>query len=165
MSDDYDKIAELVRNGYSIDEALNQIPQTDTFPSATTSVEGGVILATDAEVTAGTDTSKVPPVSAMVAHQGIGKAWVSFNGTGTVAIEDSFNVTSITDNGVGDYTVSFTTNMADTNYAVLSMQQANGTTGILTGSKAVGSVRINAYTTGGAVFDPAEIGVLVVGAQ
>lgn len=46
------------------------------------------------------------------------KAWVSFNGTGTVAIRDDFNVSSITDNGTGDYTVNLTTAMANTNYVV-----------------------------------------------
>jgi hypothetical protein len=45
------------------------------------------------------------------------RAWVNFNGTGTVAIRASFNVTSITDNGTGDYTVNFTTAMADANYS------------------------------------------------
>ena len=45
------------------------------------------------------------------------RAWVNFNGTGTVAIRASGNVTSITDNGVGDYTVNFTNAMPDTNYA------------------------------------------------
>ena len=43
-------------------------------------------------------------------------AWVNFNGTGTVAIRASYNVSSITDNGVGDYTVNFTTALADANY-------------------------------------------------
>jgi hypothetical protein len=46
------------------------------------------------------------------------RAWVNFNGTGTVAIRASFNVTSITDNGTGDYTVNFTTAMPDANYSV-----------------------------------------------
>jgi hypothetical protein len=46
------------------------------------------------------------------------RAWVNFNGTGTVAIRASGNVTSITDNGTGDYTVNFTTAMTDANYAV-----------------------------------------------
>jgi hypothetical protein len=46
------------------------------------------------------------------------RAWVNFNGTGTVAIRASGNVTSITDNGTGDYTVNFTTAMPDANYAV-----------------------------------------------
>ena len=46
------------------------------------------------------------------------RAWVNFNGTGTVAIRASGNVSSITDNGVGQYTVNFTTAMPDANYAV-----------------------------------------------
>jgi hypothetical protein len=48
------------------------------------------------------------------------RAWVNFNGTGTVAIRASGNVSSITDNGTGDYTVNFTTAMADVNYAVVA---------------------------------------------
>lgn len=47
------------------------------------------------------------------------RAWVNFNGTGTVAIRASANVSSITDNGVGDYTVNFTTAMADVNYSAI----------------------------------------------
>jgi hypothetical protein len=46
------------------------------------------------------------------------RAWVNFNGTGTVAIRASFNVSSITDNGTGDYTVNFTTAMPNANYSV-----------------------------------------------
>jgi hypothetical protein len=45
------------------------------------------------------------------------RAWVNFNGTGTVAIRASGNVTSITDNGTGDYTINFTTAMPDANYS------------------------------------------------
>lgn len=48
------------------------------------------------------------------------RAWVNFNGTGTVAIRASGNVTSITDNGTGDYTVNFTTAMPDANYAIVA---------------------------------------------
>jgi hypothetical protein len=44
------------------------------------------------------------------------RAWVNFNGTGTVVINASGNVSSITDNGTGDYTVNFTTAMPDANY-------------------------------------------------
>jgi len=46
------------------------------------------------------------------------RAWVNFNGTGTVAIRASGNVSSITDNGVGDYTVNFTTAMSDAVYSI-----------------------------------------------
>ena len=45
------------------------------------------------------------------------RAWVNFNGTGTVAINESVNVSSITDNGTGVYTVNFATAFPDTNYA------------------------------------------------
>ena len=48
----------------------------------------------------------------------VAKAWVNFNGTGTVAIRDSYNVSSITDGGVGLYTVNFTTAMPDANYVI-----------------------------------------------
>ena len=47
------------------------------------------------------------------------RAWVNFNGTGTVAINASGNVSSITDNGVGDYTINFQTAMPNANYAVV----------------------------------------------
>ena len=47
------------------------------------------------------------------------RAWVNFNGTGTVAIRESGNVSSITDNGAGNYDVNFTTAMPDVNYCVV----------------------------------------------
>ena len=72
------------------------------------------------------------------------RAWVNFNGTGTVAIRTSGNVSSITDNGVGDYTVNFTTALVDANYATIGMQSTDsvsprsmslqGTTGAATTS-------------------------------
>lgn len=49
--------------------------------------------------------------------KGSARAWVNFNGTGTVAIRAAYNVSSITDNGVGDYTVNFTNAMPDANYS------------------------------------------------
>jgi hypothetical protein len=54
------------------------------------------------------------------------RAWVNFNGTGTVAIRASFNVSSITDNGTGSYTVNFTTAMPDANYAMTASGSDGG---------------------------------------
>ena len=54
---------------------------------------------------------------------GLCKAWVNFNGTGTVAIRASYNVSSITDNGTGEYTVNFTTAMPDANYSASGLCQ------------------------------------------
>lgn len=48
------------------------------------------------------------------------RAWVNFNGTGTVAIRSSGNVSSITDNGVGTYSVNFTTAMPDINFTTIA---------------------------------------------
>ena len=54
----------------------------------------------------------------------LARAWVNFNGTGTVAIRASFNVSSITDNGVGSYTVNFTNAFADTNFSIVTSTNA-----------------------------------------
>ena len=57
------------------------------------------------------------------------RAWVNFNGTGTVAIRASGNVSSITDNGTGDYTVNFATSMPDGNYSMAGVYSKDTTTG------------------------------------
>lgn len=64
------------------------------------------------------------------------RAWVNFNGTGTVAIRASFNVSSITDYGTGHYGMNFTTALADADYATVGTQRgtsiatANGVMGV-----------------------------------
>jgi hypothetical protein len=60
-----------------------------------------------------------PDLTTMQTGQQAVKAWVNFNGTGTVAIRAGYNVSSVTDNGVGDYTVNFTTAMLDANYCAV----------------------------------------------
>ena len=57
------------------------------------------------------------------------KAWVNFNGTGTVAIRGAGNVSSITDNGTGSYTVNFTTALADANYSAVATSGTDGVSG------------------------------------
>ena len=75
-----------------------------------------------------TGSSSVPSETVI---NGSAKAWVNFNGTGTVAIRASFNVSSITDNGTGDYTVNFTTALADANYVTVgtALSPSNGDAG------------------------------------
>jgi hypothetical protein len=57
--------------------------------------------------------------------QSVCKAWVNFNGTGTVAIRDSFNVGSITDSGTGKYLVNFSSSLANANYAPVVSGHSN----------------------------------------
>jgi hypothetical protein len=77
------------------------------------------------------------------------RAWVNFNGTGTVAIRASGNVSSITDNNTGEYTVNFTTAMPDANYAVTcsatgvaGASGTNLTAGPVQSTQAVGSIQV-----------------------
>ena len=72
---------------------------------------------------AGTTTLTLPASSGTVlddASVGVCRAWVNFNGTGTVAIRASFNVSSITDNGTGDYTVNMTNALVDADFSAVA---------------------------------------------
>jgi hypothetical protein len=96
------------------------------------------------------------------------RAWVNFNGTGTVAIRGSGNVSSITDNGTGDYTVNFTTAMTDANYAASCMTQPP--TGVTSAgfeikdavSPTASALRLRTFrTTTGTANDPPFINISV----
>ena len=94
------------------------------------------------------------------------KAWVNFNGTGTVAIRASGNVSSITDNGTGDYTVNFTTAMADANYNAVgsaAMADANNAVAIVARSTAYNTSSLRLWTLAGtsAALDPVAVNVAI----
>ena len=65
-----------------------------------------------------TDASSNNSTAMSTINQGTAKAWVNFNGQGTIAARDSFNVASLTDNGDGDYTITFSNNMGNANYII-----------------------------------------------
>ena len=83
--------------------------------------------------------------------RGIAKAWVNFNGTGTIAARDSENVSSLTDNGTGDYTVNWSSAMGDANYSVSLSATDNGTTAGQTNGFSYGSWARGPNSTGYAV--------------
>lgn len=97
-----------------------------TLPASNTTTSGIVQLASDAEAVAGAVSTKaVTPTSLRAGLNATGsapvyacRAWVNFNGS-TGAIRASGNVSSITKNGTGDYTINFTTAMPDANYAII----------------------------------------------
>ena len=98
------------------------------------------------------------------------RAWVNFNGTGTVAIRASGNVSSITDNGTGDFTVNMTTAMPDANYAAninFSVQFGGGyvagasytlaNTASTNTTPTTSAFRFSLVNTAGSVYDPVYV--------
>ena len=76
------------------------------------------IKVTNLQDTSGTNSSTSEEI-----YQGRAKVWISFNGSGTVEIRDDFNVSTLTDNGTGDYTITFTTALANNDYALVTNQR------------------------------------------
>lgn len=104
------------------------------------------------------------------------RAFVNFDGTGTVAIRSNGNVTSITDNGVGDYTVNYTTAMTSANYSVnvTAVNSASGhsnvicaairapsSAGVGAASVTTGSVRVSVRTSSGNQIDSDCVNVAI----
>lgn len=92
----------------------------------TATLASTVTSASQAEQEIGTATDKSVTPSVQQFHPSSAKSWIRFNGTGTIAITDSYNVTSIVDNGVGDYTVNYTDNV--TNSIVVCSASSNNAT-------------------------------------
>ena len=81
-------------------------------------------------------------------QQGLAKSWVNFNGTGTIAARDSLNVGSLTDNGTGDYSPNFSTNMANASYSITFMTANDSIRQfVLAGSDTTSSYRLRAQNS------------------
>lgn len=111
--------------------------------AASDSATGVVELATAAEVVTGTDTGRVSPLSTMKNHEGVVKAWAYITNNGSVTLVDSYGVSGVVRDSEGLVTVSFSSNFANDDYAVVV------TLGVKSGSRigciqsrAVGSVQI-----------------------
>ena len=89
------------------------------------------------------------------------RAWVNFNGTGTVAIRDSGNVSSITDLGTGDYQVNFTNAMVDDDYSAISSHSQFSQAADLVRSYSTTSVGVAVGWAGVSFYDSAEVSVAV----
>ena len=114
--------------------------------------------------------TRLETVASVVNDLQLAKAWVNFNGTGTVAIRSAFNVSSITDNGTGNYSINFTNNMPDADYPFFGNAGAsvvdNGANGYLSpyssATKTVSSVRtLNRNAANSANVDGTEVAIIV----
>jgi hypothetical protein len=118
-----------------------------------------IVLGTDGSSTLGTakittlaDSAGSNTSTPAEIASGRAKAWVNFNGTGTVAIRASYNVSSITDNGTGDYTVNFTSALADANYSAVAGGNCTGATFTVAQPNTNGSFAYVAPTTSACRF-------------
>ena len=105
--------------GVPVTTVTGTLPVANGGSGVTTSTGTGAnVLGTSPTLTTPTfDSASLATISG-TAPLYMCRAWVNFNGTGTVAIRASGNVSSITDNNQGDYTVNFTTSLVDGNYVV-----------------------------------------------
>ena len=114
--------------GVKIPYLSNDLVPSTMLPTATESVVGASKIATTAIAQAGVnDTDLITAKKLRDALNATGnapvyacRAWVNFNGTGVVSVIASGNVSSVTDNGVGDYTLNFATPMPNANYSISS---------------------------------------------
>ena len=98
---------------------------------------------------------------------GLAQAWVNFNGTGTVAIRGSLNVSSITDDGTGLFRINFATALSDANYCTVATIGGGSSMFLVrdnsdTVTKTTSQFRINCATLSGpADVDPPQVNVAV----
>jgi len=95
-------------------------------------------------------------------------AWVNFNGTGVVAIRDSFNVSGITDNGVGSYTVNFATPMTKVNYMVVGSCHAPSVAWLSSPNmltRSVTSTSVLVASSAGTITDAAILDIAIFGGK
>ncbi len=122
---------------------------------------------TTAKVTTLADSAGANTSTPAEIASGRAKAWVNFNGTGTVAIRASYNVSSITDNGVGDYTVNFTTALADANYSYQLQARATASNFLFGGAQNTNVKTSSAFqfviiqSTAGTLVDSSEVNVAI----
>lgn len=127
---------------------------TTTEPTAASEFSVPVLIADSTTTGYVTGQRSNPSVASF--DTGISKAWINFNGIGTVAINGSFNVSSLVDNGVGQYTVNLTNSFANANYSVVSSGFDPGTVRARSASAhalATGSFDIRGTDSGGANED------------
>jgi hypothetical protein len=123
--------------------------------------------ATQAEMESGTSALTLVTPARQHFHQSAAKVWCNFNGIGAIAINSSYNVTSLTDNGVGDYSVNYTTALSSGGCAVATANtndsgQNDAFAGVFTISTTGSRIRTYDVSAGGLV-DMNGVSLIVFG--
>lgn len=141
---------------------------TTGVSAASDTLAGRIEVAVQSEMETGTSTTLAVTPGRQGFHPGHPKGWIKFNGTGTIATNASHNVTSITDNGTGDYTVTWATDFSSADYAIataaISENSSSGVAANIT-SMAAGTVRLNTISDDSNSFDTSIVTVIACGDQ
>lgn len=123
-----------------------------------------VTIDNDLDVTGGISAASVSISGTPIADSLI-SAWCKFDGTGTdpITIDDGNNVTNVTKNGTGDYTINFASTYANANYAAIAMGAPNTMASYTATAPTTSAVRIQFKTDDGGLTDGANISVIVIG--
>jgi hypothetical protein len=117
-----------------------------TFPNSTTQASAGL---TAASPTIASGVLTYPDATTQSSGSGVAKAWVNYKGTATRAINASYNVSSVTVNGTGDYTFNFTNAFADANYSVVTTSTAAGSVNFQSPLYSQTTTNFSIYTSNG----------------
>jgi hypothetical protein len=155
--------------------ASSYIRGTSSGTSALIFATGGTNFTNIYDAGAPTEQARITAAGLLQFNSGYGsvataygcRAWVNFNGTGTVAIRASGNVSSITDNGTGNYSVNFATAMPDANYAPVMSIEESGITCFAafnnTVQQTAGVGRIGVFLgTGSSPYDAEQVNYVVL---
>lgn len=140
--------------------------------SASDSTAGSIQIAVQSDQETATSTTKAVTPGRQQYHPSAAKAWVKFHGTTTTAIDASYNITGLTDNGTGDTTITIATDFSSANYAVCGSCEAEGTGAgarvldIYTAAQAAGTVRVRTLqASSGVLADLDGVHVAMFGDQ
>ena len=151
--------------------SLQYFNNTDHIASISGMRDGGNEGQLSFKTRGGSDSAPVEQLKITKDGRGLSqftaKAWCNFDGTGTAAIRDSHNVSSLTDHAQGDFTVTFSNNMGNTNYlASIDSYRGVGDTGIGGAnlkSIAVGSIRFETVRDASTMMNPTFCNLLIFG--
>lgn len=135
-------------------------------PAASDSAAGLIEIAVQSEQETGSSTTLAVTPGRQQYHPSAAKAWITFDGTGTPAIDASYNITSIADTATGQYDITIATDFSSTNYcAVGTHSTGNGNdAGVVLNTFAAGVLSISTVSNG-ALVDPSKVCVTMFGDQ
>lgn len=148
-----------------------KVDTLQTRAGSTAAVTGAGFVATD-QIRGNTAANSVTVVGeggtvTTNLQQGLNKAWINFNGTGTVAINDSFNVSGITDVGTGQTTITYSSAMANTSYSWAGSTKGTTDRAMVIvdngNTPASASIEVDTVYDGATLFDCSIVAVQIAG--